>query len=444
MVRPSVLLVLSDAFALFLSVVTAYWLRFQSGLIPIKDFQPISFYLYSFLTVMPLYLFLSYALGNYQNRRGKLNQYEIQSIVRSLVVFYMLCLVITFFVHTQEHSRLTVLLASLMNVVFCLCFRQAVVFYQIRRWKKDKDISRILILGKDQVMMQEFAEYLETHPQLGYRVAGVKMLQYAGSCNGCDRVILVGDVSYSEISDIVLNAPAKIRIDFLPTYYLLLQSFPFKDQIGSFHLLPLNQQIFLDWNSAVKRVMDVMISSTLLIVLFPLLFFITIGILLTYGKPVFFRQERVGRNGTLFGLYKFRTMKPDAEKEISDWIVANKQTIYKKKNDPRVEGAFAWFLRRTGLDELPQLWNVLCGDMSLVGPRPATLELVKNYSAEHKIRLSVLPGITGLQQAYCRGTDSMEEILKYDFEYVRQQTIWLDLVILTKTLKTVISGKGVP
>lgn len=440
---------MGDISALLLSVIFAFHIRFTSELVPIfKDVQDLSFYLHTVLVLTPFYALLFYALGNYQERHGRMSQYEAQHIVYSLGVFYLLCLASTFVIHSQEYSRITVFLAFFLNVLLCIVFRAGIVRGQLHRWKRGLDKVRLLLIGGDPKFIEDVHRTLTDMPETGYDVVGVKVIQGQGAVDvdyeSTDRILIVGgQLSFNGIADLILDAPKRIHIDFIPTFHLFLRQLPFKEYIGNYPVLPLNQQILSSWNAFAKRLMDIVISVLTLIFLAPFMIAIAVVIRLAYGKPILFPQERVGQNGQMFTLYKFRTMKPDSDQQASDYIASHKQTIFKWKNDPRVEGRFAWLLRRSGFDELPQLWNVLEGNMSLVGPRPPTRELVRNYSAEHKLRLAIQPGITGLQQVYCRGTDSMEEILRYDFQYIKEQSLWLDLTILAKTISTLLLGKGV-
>lgn len=184
--------------------------------------------------------------------------------------------------------------------------------------------------------------------------------------------------------------------------------------------------------SFLKRTIDILLSLVLIVVLSPLMLFIWLILAIRgKGSPIF-SQTRVGRHGDPFILYKFRTMKP----ETDEYEVAPV-----KKDDPRIT-AFGRFLRRTSLDELPQLFNVLAGSMSLVGPRPEMDFIVKEYNAWQRRRLEVKPGITGLWQIMGRKELPLHENLEYDFYYMRNQSLMLDFAILARTLVTVLRGRG--
>lgn len=185
-----------------------------------------------------------------------------------------------------------------------------------------------------------------------------------------------------------------------------------------------------------KRLMDLVVVIALLPVWFPLLLLLASLVLITSSSPVFFIQLRTGKGGKRFKIFKFRTMVKNAEelkKEITS-VDANGSLAgpLKMKDDPRIT-AMGRFLRKTSLDELPQVVNVLLGDMSLVGPRPTSWS-TESYKLWHTERLDVLPGITGLWQISNRGEENFDEWLRWDIRYLERRSIWLDFMILVKTM----------
>ncbi len=192
-----------------------------------------------------------------------------------------------------------------------------------------------------------------------------------------------------------------------------------------------------------KRTVDVAFAGTLLLLLSPL--FLVIGLLVRLDSPgpAFFRQERIGRNGTPFSCWKFRSMCEDAEDlkaEIEDQNEAS-GFIFKMKDDPR-KTRVGKLLRRTSLDELPQLWNVARGDMSLVGPRPPLPSEVELYEPEHWARLAGVPGITGAWQVWARERLDFEEMMRLDTEYLANVSVRNDVRILAATIPVVLLGRG--
>ena len=194
----------------------------------------------------------------------------------------------------------------------------------------------------------------------------------------------------------------------------------------------------------VKRALDIVVSALGMILLAPVFLAIAIAVKLSSPGPVFFSQVRVGRYGRHFNFYKFRSMRQDAE-ALKDGLKKQNESkdgvIFKMKDDPRITKV-GRFLRRTSLDELPQLWNVFIGDMSLVGPRPPVPSEVQEYTLEDRKRLDVIPGITCLWQIKGRSEIPVHEQVRLDKEYILAPGIWKDVVILLKTIPAIIGGKG--
>ncbi len=194
---------------------------------------------------------------------------------------------------------------------------------------------------------------------------------------------------------------------------------------------------------ASKRAMDIAGSALGLVVLSPVFLAIAVAVKLSSPGPVFFCQTRVGRYGRHFKFYKFRSMRQDAE-SMKDGLMDRNESkdgvIFKMKDDPRITKV-GRFLRRTSLDELPQLWNVFIGDMSLVGPRPPVPSEVEKYTLEDRKRLDVIPGITCLWQINGRSEIPFNEQVRLDKEYILAPGIWKDIVILLKTIPAIIGGK---
>lgn len=198
------------------------------------------------------------------------------------------------------------------------------------------------------------------------------------------------------------------------------------------------------WPVTAKRLLDVLVSFTLLMILSPLLILVATAIKLTSRGPVFFLQERIGINKRRFRIYKFRTMVPNAEKLMSTLETENEVTgpVFKIKNDPRIT-TIGWFLRRSSIDELPQLLNVFKGDMSLVGPRPLPVRDYEGFNEDwQRRRFSVKPGITCLWQVGGRSTVSFDQWMLLDLKYLDEWSLWLDLKILARTVPAVLRGSG--
>jgi exopolysaccharide production protein ExoY len=231
------------------------------------------------------------------------------------------------------------------------------------------------------------------------------------------------------------------------TSFLVFEEPLANSELNTLELVALEEaQIPLSIGRALKRLLDIVGAITLAVVFSPLI----IGIIIAMGRggaPVIFRHKRVGRNGELFECLKFRTMVPDAEKVLRDLLDENPRLReewnrdHKLRDDPRVT-PLGRFLRSTSLDELPQIWNVLKGEMSLVGPRPVTREELLRYGRNMLMYMMVKPGITGLWQVSGRSNTDYRRRVAIDVCYVRNQSILLDLWILLRTTRVVIGRHG--
>ncbi len=199
------------------------------------------------------------------------------------------------------------------------------------------------------------------------------------------------------------------------------------------------------WEWSIKRLFDITASLFGLILISPLLLLIALLIKLDSKGPLLFKQERVGFDGRRFHMYKFRSMSVDAEKVLKDLLQFNEtnDVMFKMTNDPRMTRV-GRILRKYSLDELPQLLNVLRGEMSLVGPRPPIVREVETYQPWHYIRFSTLPGLTGLWQVSGRSTiNDFDMVVKLDSSYIKNWSLWMDFKILLKTIPVVLGGKAV-
>jgi Undecaprenyl-phosphate galactose phosphotransferase WbaP len=196
-----------------------------------------------------------------------------------------------------------------------------------------------------------------------------------------------------------------------------------------------------------KRAMDVAFSIALILVLLPFLASISLLVVLDSGFPVFYSQDRLGRGGHTFRIWKFRTMVHDSAQVLEEYLASSPDVwgewaqSHKLRNDPRITRIGRW-LRKTSLDELPQLWNVIRGDMSLVGPRPIVTSEVAKYDKHFAIYVKTSPGMTGLWQVSGRNHTTYEERVALDAYYIRNWSVWMDIYLLAKTLAVVLTGHG--
>jgi exopolysaccharide biosynthesis polyprenyl glycosylphosphotransferase len=307
------------------------------------------------------------------------------------------------------------------------------------------------------------ARRVSTHPEtrlglVGYLSAGADEkateLPRLGSTDDIARVareqmierVVVTEHELSEAGAERLIEQCKaagLALTFLPQHYGLLGP---GIELNRLAELPVLDFRFSDpprSTVAMKRGMDVIVSGTLLALLSPLLALVAIAILLDSGRPVFFRQRRAGRDGKAFTMLKFRTMVNDAEERLSELVDLAKldQPAFKIPDDPRVT-RIGRVLRRASIDEVPQLINVLRGDMSLVGPRPEEESVVALYDERQRSRLAVKPGLTGPMQVYGRSDLTFEERLAMERDYLDNLSLLTDLAILLRTPLAIIRGDG--
>jgi exopolysaccharide biosynthesis polyprenyl glycosylphosphotransferase len=236
---------------------------------------------------------------------------------------------------------------------------------------------------------------------------------------------------------------AGARVKIVPDLFQLSLSKIAVDAVGGIPLIGVKESSISGGAIAIKRAMDVMFTGLLFLLCLIPMALIALVIKLTSPGPAIYAQARVGRGGKMFTAFKFRTMRLGADEEIETLLHLNEASgpLFKIRNDPRTTSIGKW-LRRTSFDELPQLWNVLRGDMSLVGPRPPLPNEVAKYQEWHKRRLDVAPGVTGLWQVSGRSTLTFDEMVMLDLYYIENWSPWLDMWILLKTIPALLTARG--
>jgi exopolysaccharide biosynthesis polyprenyl glycosylphosphotransferase len=277
------------------------------------------------------------------------------------------------------------------------------------------------------------------------RLGSIADIERVAREQAIERVVVTeGEMSEAAAEGLIEQCKAAgLALTFLPQHYGLLGP---GIELNRLAELPVLDFRFSDpprSTVAMKRAMDVLVSALLLTLLSPLLLAVAVAILLDSGPPVLFRQRRAGRDGKPFTMLKFRTMVADAEQRLPELVDLETldQPAFKIRNDPRVTRAGRW-LRRTSVDELPQLFNVLRGEMSLVGPRPEEESVVALYDERQRGRLAIKPGITGPMQVYGRSDLTFEERLAMERDYLDNLSLLTDLAILLRTPGAMIRGEG--
>jgi len=271
-----------------------------------------------------------------------------------------------------------------------------------------------------------------------------------GNCVALARALFVDEIYFSTPLDkrtvvAVVEEARSLGIDVrvVPDLYDGLAWNARVEYIGQFPTIPLHRREFSRGAFLIKRVLDVALSLVVMLLISPVMILIAVLVKLGSKGPIFYRAQRIGRKGRTFTCYKFRTMGVDADRLREDLAHLNERegVLFKISNDPRVTKIGA-LLRKYSLDELPQLFNVFVGDMSLVGPRPPMVAEVEQYDIAHLRRLDVLPGMTGLWQVEARQDPSFDSYISLDTAYVENWNLLLDLRILARTIGVVFSGTG--
>ena len=250
--------------------------------------------------------------------------------------------------------------------------------------------------------------------------------------------------AHERMREIVVALDAvPVRVRLVPDVFHLVAGRAMAEDVWGLPLISVRAPVITGFDRFVKRVFDLVLAGLSLVLMAPVLAVLAVAVYLDGGRPVVFSQRRVGETGRMFTMFKLRTMVADAESRQEEALQhgAAVDAVYKPLNDPRVTRV-GRFLRRTSLDELPQLWNVLRGEMSLVGPRPELPWVVERYESWQRQRLAVLPGITGWWQVNGRGELPLHENVEYDLYYIQNYSPLLDFTILVRTLWVVARGRG--
>ena len=447
-------LVLIDVLVITLALYCSLWLRFKTTL-----FGPIgghlsyqSYLIFLLLAVIPTYLILYFALGLYKPRRTYKNIFsEAIQIVKANIIAFFVLVSILFIINQPNFSRIMLFLLSVIGTFFGIIERFVIRSFLKKIRENNRNLKHILIVG-DNDLAFTFARKIKENPYLGFAVSGflgrrehvgneIEGIKVIGAFkdidkilerNEFDRVVLAIPLKYYYRIDELVESCERVGIkaEIIPDYIRYFPAQPSVDMIEDIPIIniryvPLDD----DFNKFLKFISDYIISIIAIIITSPIMILTAIAIKLTSPGPIIFKQERIGYNGKPFMMYKFRSMKvQDPSEEESEWTT---------KDDPR-KTKVGEFIRKTSIDELPQFFNVLKGDMSVVGPRPERPYFVNQFKEsipKYMIKHQVKPGLTGWAQIHgCRGDTSITKRIKFDIEYVENWHMGLDLGIMIKTV----------
>ena len=449
------LMVIIDAAITAASFMFAYFFKFYilndgpgPGVLPVTD------YLLLLVFIVPMYMLIYYLCSVYAPKRTVRRRFEIYGILKANTIGIIALIIILFMILRMFYvSRSVMAFFYVFNVFFTSCFR-----YYLRKIlrtfrKKGYNLKHILIVGYSRAA-EEYIDRLTDNPQWGYVACGildnhvpagtvykgVKVLGTLGNLeiilpeNKMDEIAIALSLKdYDYLEHIVgICEKSGVHTKFIPDYNSLIPSRPYTEDLQGLPVINIRYVPLTNTgNMMVKRAMDIVGSLFGIILTSPIMILSAILVKLSSPGPIIFKQERVGLHNKPFYMYKFRSMELQSSKEEKKaWTV---------KNDPRVTSV-GKILRRTSLDELPQLFNILKGDMSLVGPRPERPLFVEKFKEEiprYMVKHQVRPGMTGWAQVNgLRGDTSIRKRIEYDIYYIENWTLGFDIKIILMTFFT--------
>jgi Undecaprenyl-phosphate glucose phosphotransferase len=451
-------MLVTDLLLVGLCWLLAYWLRFYVAgpPLPYADRGPVADYLLMLLPILLVWSASFRAFGLYRPRRIGSHLSEAVDIAKaSTMGVLVLVALMTFFFRGYDYSRVVIVYFWLLSIGVVwfsrAAFREALRFARRRGYNQ-----RFAVVVGDGELAATVVQRMEGRRDVGIQVLGVvgdekddtggvrRLGGYADlravlDAHTVDHVILaLAHEDYGRLAgllDAVGDEPVTIHV--VPD---LLRFASLRGGIEQFEGMPfihLRESPLYGWNRLAKRVFDFLFSATVLAVIWPVLLLLAAAVKVSSRGPVFYRQERMGLDGRRFEMLKFRTMDADAE--------VRSGPVWARPSDQRRTGLGA-FLRRLSLDELPQFWNVLRGDMSVVGPRPERPVFVERFRQTvpgYMLRHKVKSGITGWAQVNgLRGNTSLEKRIQYDIEYIERWSVWLDFKIIAMTVVRVLVDRN--
>lgn len=452
----SVLLIPLDFILLFLAAISAYKIRFSSWWIelrPVVFNLPFNEYLRSALFVAFLWLIIYSIAGLYQVRTSKQIAHELRKVFLASSTGLALIAIIIFFQRDLFDSRFIVLVAYVLSIIYVSLGRVMVRWLQRRLLRHGVGLHKIVLIGNSKTTDNFLTEF-SANKKFGFEV--VKRLRDFSLDSFKE---LTEFIKENEVDEIIQSDPNLSKIETMRLYdfatdnhitykYVadLLEVKVLRSEVAEIMGVPVvevKRTTLEGWGRIAKRAFDIICSSILITIFSPVILFTTLAIWLDSKGPIFFSRRdngdpvtRIGEGGKPFRYFKFRSMIPNTDsmryKELADRNLRSDGPMVKIKDDPRVTRV-GRFIRRWSIDELPELFLVFIGRMSLVGPRPHLPEEVAKYENYHRKTLSVKPGITGLAQISGRSDLSFEEEVKLDVYYIENWSLLLDISILFRT-----------
>ncbi|MBN7573229.1 undecaprenyl-phosphate glucose phosphotransferase [Clostridium sp. 2-1] len=433
---------ISDIIILFISITLAYLIRFYI-FSPDTYYITLTTYIEFSVIIIPINLILFNFFNLYHSFRTRSFVKECSAIIKSNTILTAVLLSLLFVLKLVHISRLVIIIFYFVNIMLIMAKRLILRKILSRMRTKGLNLKHVVIVGAGEVA-NEYLDVLKNNKSFGYNYSGYvsdvsnfqgrKLGNYSDLYNVLneykpDEVVCALDLSDAKYLENIVSDCEKsgTKISIIPFCYKYIPSQPYIDQLGSIPLINI-RRIPLDnlGNAFIKRSLDILGSLFLILCTSPIMIITAVIIKFTSNGPIIFKQKRVGLNKNLFVMYKFRSMKINSQEE----------TGWSTDNDPR-KTKFGSFIRKFSIDELPQFFNVLKGDMSLVGPRPELPHFVENFKNEiplYMVKHQVKPGITGLAQVNgYRGDTSIKKRIEFDIHYIENWNILMDISILFKT-----------
>jgi exopolysaccharide biosynthesis polyprenyl glycosylphosphotransferase len=436
--------------------------KFPTGLYPLPE------YLKVYPLVLIIWSVLLFTYHSYHSHRTIPLTREVMTTVRVVVVGNVLLATFAYLLPLRQLSRSWFILFGLFSALFLII--EKVALRILARYVRSKGLNyrTLLIVGTGR-RATELATMIVAHKYWGYKLLGFVSdghhlsngwapYRIYGSVPDLRRILEHGQID--EPIDEIVFAVTRKKLDEMKQIFLLCEEMGirtrvamnfFQNRVARIEIEELEGIPFLTFTTtpsnetqlALKRLLDITVSLFILGIAAPIITLVALAIRMTSPGSVLFKQKRIGLNGRMFTLYKFRTMIEDAHERRNEIEHLNEMTgpVFKAKDDPRITPV-GRVLRKFSLDEIPQLWNVLKGDMSLVGPRPPIPEEVAEYRRWHRRRLSMKPGLTCLWQISGRNNIDFDRWMQLDLQYIDNWSPSLDLKILLRTIPAVLSGKG--
>ncbi len=460
----SILVLIVDLCSLIVSMGLAFWLRY--GIFYGRFEHGDQIWLLVFAVALYGLMFVLMDFSHHFFRRGMFD--EFVSVVKSEVIFSAVLILALFVMHrSADLSRLVFGYQIVINTVVMYAARVIFKQYMVKVYRNSRHSNRLLVVtSSDQAenVLENLKEYNEWNRTIvGLVLTDESQVEEIGEIpvvahredflnyvirNDVDEVFIIDDkmmrtplmdewVRELEQMGIIVD----VNID---AFDLSISGKKTLNRVGKYAVVSFARNLFSTRQMIAKRALDIVGSLVGMVILGIATIFVAPAIKLDSPGPVFFGQTRVGKNGRKFTFYKFRSMYKDAEARKKELMASNevKGLMFKMEDDPRITKV-GKFIRKTSIDELPQFWNVLRGDMSLVGTRPPTVDEFEHYEAKHKCRLSMTPGLTGLWQISGRSDiKDFDEVVRLDMQYIDNWSILKDIKILILTVKVVLTGRG--